>query len=109
MNFALDIAEHITAEIESIIADVCPEATGRAMYGGRVFEREAGQHASMVCGHFIYKKHVSLEFSQGARLNDSHGVLEGKGKFRRHVKLTSVEEIAQKSVSELLQQAFSLD
>ena len=108
MSFALDIAEQITREIETIIAEVCPGATGRAMYGGRVFACEPGKHASLVCGHFIYKQHVSLEFSNGARLTDPHGVLEGKGKHRRHVKLTSVDQVAEKSVRDLLQQAFSL-
>ncbi len=109
MSFVLEIAEQITRDIDAMVAELCPDAAGRAMYGGHVFKRKRGDHSSMVCGHFIYKQHVGLEFSQGYRLTDPDGVLEGKGKFRRHVKLTSVNDLKRKAVRDLLAQAFSLE
>lgn len=63
MSFVLTVAEPITREIDAIVEDVCPGAGRRPMYGGIVFERKAGNHKTMVCGHFVYKSHVSLEFS----------------------------------------------
>ncbi|MFZ2266819.1 MAG: DUF1801 domain-containing protein [Azonexus sp.] len=70
-------------------------------YGGLLFS--AGQP---FCGIFSYARHVSLEFGQGASLADPYGVLEGEGKFRRHIKLISIDDIAAKHVPSYLEQAF---
>ena len=78
------------------------------MYGGIVFETEPGTHGTLVCGHFIYKNHVSLEFGQGAQLSDPDKVLEGKGEYRRHIKLRGPQDIREKSVRSYIEQAFSL-
>ena len=107
MSFALTTAEIITREIDTIIEEICPGAGRRPMYGGVVFERESGNHQTMVCGHFIYKRHVSLEFTNGYLLEDPDGVLEGNGKYRRHIKLTESSEITEKSVRAMLEQAFN--
>lgn len=66
-------------------------------YGGLLF---SGPRP--FCGIFSYAKHVSLEFSEGASLPDPHGVLEGQGKFRRHIKLVSLEDIEAKRVKAYL-------
>lgn len=107
MSFALTTAEQITQELDEIIEEVCPGAGRRSMYGGIVFESVAGNPKTMVCGHFIYKNHVSLEFSNGYQLRDPEGVLEGKGKYRRHIKLTSQSDIGDKFVRSMIEQAFS--
>jgi hypothetical protein len=107
MTFALPTAEEITIEIDAIIADVCPSAGRRPMYGGIVFEREPGVHKTMVCGHFVYKNHVSLEFGDGYKFRDPESVLEGKGKYRQHIKMTSTGDIDAKSVRAMIEQAFS--
>ena len=70
-------------------------------YGGILF---AGGKA--FCGIFSYAKHISLEFSEGASLPDKHKVLEGEGKFRRHIKLLSIDDIAAKHVRDYLALAF---
>ncbi|MEM7433385.1 MAG: DUF1801 domain-containing protein [Pseudomonadota bacterium] len=106
MSFALSTAESITEAIDEIIRDVCPTAGSRPMYGGMIFERELGNHGTSVCGHFIYKQHVSLEFSNGAELKDPDSILEGKGKYRRHIKLRDLADIEEKNVREFLRQAF---
>ena len=77
------------------------------MYGGTIYELELGKHDTSVCGHFIYKQHVSLEFSNGYQLDDPDSILEGKGKFRRHIKLRELADIEEKSVRLFLQQAFN--
>ena len=83
-----------------------PTSAGRrGMYGGIVFEKEAGNHSTMVCGHFVYKKHVSLEFSKGYRLDDPDDVLEGNGKYRRHIKLYAPKDIETKLVRSMLRRA----
>ncbi|WP_270731803.1 DUF1801 domain-containing protein [Shimia sp. Alg240-R146] len=99
----MDTAE-IVAALEQMIAEVAPELHGRGMYGGQVLEREAGVAATLVGGYFVYKAHVSFEFSHGAGFADPHGYLEGKGKARRHVKLRDVGDVASKDVAGFLAQ-----
>ncbi|AKJ31930.1 DUF1801 domain-containing protein [Caldimonas brevitalea] len=50
-------------------------------------------------GVFAYKEHVSVEFSQGAKLDDRYGLLEGTGKGRRHLKLRSLSDISAKKLA----------
>lgn len=70
------------------IYSVVPKATERVMYGGFMFSGDA-----QFCGVFAYKEHVSIEFGRGCDLDDPHGVLEGGGKQRRHIKLFSMTDI----------------
>lgn len=77
--------------------------TEAVKYGGILFSTKAS-----FGGVFAYKQHVSLEFSLGAHLSDPHQVLEGAGKFRRHIKLTSIDDIAAKHVAEYIMQALHL-
>lgn len=75
--------------------------TEEVKYGGILFSA-----AKPFCGIFSYTKHVSLEFSEGAALPDPHGVLEGAGKGRRHIKLATVQDMVAKHVAEYLKHAF---
>lgn len=100
----MDAADIVDA-LERVITDAAPELHGRGMYGGQVLEREAGVAATLVGGYFVYKAHVSFEFSQGAQLNDPAGHLEGKGKARRHLKLRNFRDIESKDVAGFLAQA----
>lgn len=63
-------------------------------YGGLVF-MVANE---LVGGIFVYDKHMSVEFSQGAEFEDVNGILEGKGKFRRHVKIREFSDVKKKNV-----------
>ena len=71
--------------------------TEEVKYGGILFSAE-----KPFCGIFSYAKHVSLEFGAGASLPDKFKVLEGEGKLRRHIKLSSAQDIAEKHVGEYL-------
>ncbi|WP_230408255.1 DUF1801 domain-containing protein [Undibacterium baiyunense] len=70
-------------------------------YGGILFAVEQA-----FCGIFAYANHVSLEFGEGAGLPDQFGVLEGKGKFRRHIKLTTLADIKNKHVMHYIKLAY---
>lgn len=72
-------------------------------YGGILFSAPRP-----FCGLFSYARHVSLEFGAGASLPDIHGVLEGQGKFRRHIKLFSLEEVSAKQVKTYLHMALDV-
>ena len=104
----LEDARFIGNERFQLVQNLRKEALGldksiseEIKYGGILF---AG--GKPFCGIFSYAKHVSLEFSEGALLPDKHKVLEGEGKFRRHIKLFLQEDIAAKHVREYLVLAF---
>jgi hypothetical protein len=75
--------------------------TEEVKYGGILFS--AGKP---FCGIFSYANHVSLEFSAGASLLDTHKVLEGDGKLRRHIKLATAQDIERKHVGDYLALAY---
>lgn len=82
------------------IRAVAPEADERVMYGGFMFSDGA-----QFCGVFAYKEHASVEFSRGCDLVDDHGVLEGNGKLRRHIKLHSPADLEAKHLRDYVERA----
>ncbi len=102
------LAAEIETRITDMITRLCPEARGRTMYGGTMFEHEPGVAKTGFCGVFAYTNHVSLEFGRGVELDDVKGVLEGKGKGRRHIKLKSLDDLTGKAVESYLKQAVNL-
>lgn len=72
--------------------------TEEVKYGGILF---AAQGVSF-CGVFAYQGHVSVEFGQGARIDDPFGHLEGAGKGRRHLKLRSINDLVHKQLAQYL-------
>ncbi len=72
-------------------------------YGGLLYS-----YNEPFCGIFSYIGHVSMEFSKGAALSDKHHILEGSGKFRRHIKIRGADEIPSKYIREYVIQAFMM-
>ena len=70
-------------------------------YGGLVYFL----NDALISGIFVYQKHISIEFSDGANFSDSNGWLEGSGKFRRHLKIVNAQDIEGKQASEYIAQA----
>ena len=46
-----------------------------------------------------------MEFGHGAEMADPHGLLEGKGKGRRHLKLHTLEDVENKHLIDYLRLA----
>ena len=96
-----DLREHsfefhdMVLRIRSLLLETCPGLTEAVKYGGIVFLK----NEELVGGIFVYREHVSVEFSQGSSFPDPDAVLEGKGKYRRHIKLRGLEEIEAKHVA----------
>ncbi|MDZ7905351.1 MAG: DUF1801 domain-containing protein [Cypionkella sp.] len=103
-----DFQTTLTDWIIATVARHAPDAGHRSMYGGLVFERELGTPKTCVCGIYAYTEHISMEFTHGAQLADTMGVLEGGGKHRRHIKLRSMGDILAKDVEGYIARAFAL-
>jgi hypothetical protein len=54
-----------------------------------------------------FKAHVNVGFFRGAELPDLEGLLEGTGKYMRHVKLRPVDEIDAAALTKLIESAYT--
>ena len=91
----------IVKSLREIVFDHFPKATEKIMYGGIVFFLED----EMITGIFVSKNHVSQEFGRGYLMEDPSKHLEGKGKYRRHLKFRDLEDIERKQTSFYVKQA----
>ena len=55
----------------------------------------------------IFKAHVHVGFFRGAELADPNGLLEGTGKFMRHVKLRPQGEVNATALLKLVDAAYT--
>src|SRR5260370_18307329 len=62
-----------------------------------------------LCFYMVAKEHVVFGFMRGAMLRDPEKLLEGTGKYLRHVKLRSVAGVRQPGVRRLLDKATGLN
>jgi hypothetical protein len=99
------ISDAIYGAIKEIVEHIAPDVRFAPKYGGEVLAHDPDDDKKFVGGIFTYKDYASLEFSEGASFDDPDGRLEGKGKNRRHLKFTLVEDVAAKGAAGFLKQA----
>ncbi len=87
----------LVQEVRNLVLSAGADVSEEVKYGGILFSAD-----SAFSGVFSYAHHVSLVLSEGAKLSDPHGVLEGGGKHRRHIKLRAPADIADKHVREYI-------
>ena len=100
--------QSLASELEEFIQSVVSGSVPVKKYGGTLFTVQPPLNESQFCGVFIYKKHVQISFSNGAQLNDPKGMLQGAGKYRRHINFTSTDVIEKKYLAKLLNEAVLL-
>ena len=83
----------ILQKLREMVIQQFPEVGERMMYGGIMFSLEED-----FGGVFVYKKHISFEFGNGATMKDPKGLLEGSGKLRRHLKFSALSDTSDKDV-----------
>ena len=93
----------ILQKCREIVFAAGPETGERMMYGGIMFSIAGNDFG----GIFASKKHVSFEFNKGHELDDPNNFLEGSGKFRRHLKLKSVDNVHDKNVAFFVKQVMT--
>ena len=54
----------------------------------------------------VFKAHVNIGFFRGAKIADPDGLLEGTGKFIRHVKVRPEGDVDAKALSKLINAAY---
>ena len=91
----------ILHNLREIVFANFPKVNERIMYGGIMFSFDTEDFG----GLFVRKSHISFEFSKGFIMKDPNKLLEGSGKFRRHLKIKSKEEVRNKDVDFFVKQA----
>lgn len=93
---------NILQKLREIVFKVYPKTNERMMYGGIMFSLEED-----FGGIFASKNHISFEFINGFKMKDSKKLLEGTGKFRRHLKIKSLSDIKNKKVDFFVKQVIN--
>lgn len=88
----------IANNVRTRILQLADKVDEEVKYGGILYAAP-----KPFCGIFVYRQHVTVEFSHGAEIEDPHGLLEGKGKGRRHLKFHTLEDIENKHLMDYLQ------
>ena len=91
----------ILQKLREMVVAQYPKVSERIIYGGIMFTLEGSDFG----GLFASKKHVSFEFSQGNTFRDPKKLLEGSGKYRRHLKITSLGDVNGKEAVYFIKQA----
>jgi Domain of unknown function (DU1801). len=55
----------------------------------------------------VFKAHVNVGFFRGAEIADPPGMLEGNGKFMRHVKLRPEHDVEAAALRKLIETAYT--
>lgn len=90
--------------VRSLFLSANKECAEEIKYGGLVFNLSN----VLIGGVFPYREHVSIEFSEGVAFHDPGGLLEGKGKKRRHLKIRGKSDISAKNTEAFVAMATSL-
>lgn len=90
----------VVQQVRQVVEEVSGEVSETVKYGGIIFSR-----VTPFCGVYAYTGHVSVEFGQGYLFDDRHHVLEGSGKYRRHIKLFAVSDVHEKHLVDYVRQA----
>ncbi len=98
----------IAEMLERFILDTIKGATKVEKYGGSLFTLKPDEKEGQFCGVFIYKKHAQVSLSKGALLEDTNNILQGSGKFRRHINYRTLESVDLDILKKLLVQAAAL-
>lgn len=91
--------------IDSFVMKAVPKSTKVPKYGGTLYTLKPDEKEGQFCGVFPYKTHVQLSFSKGASLDDPDGLLEGGGKFRRHLNFNRIDDVDGKVIRRFCKEA----
>ena len=99
--------DEIISALKDIVREINPDALFVPKYGGEIIELIPNNEKSRIGGIFTYSEHVTLEFSQGFRMDLGPRFLEGNGKYRRHIKFRTLYEVKNKYAAKYIQNAIS--
>ncbi|TWT80519.1 hypothetical protein CA13_19640 [Planctomycetes bacterium CA13] len=100
--------QNLVELLDSLVMAAVPKSNKVAKYGGTLYTLKPEEKEGQFCGVFPYKAHVQLSFAQGTSLDDPDGLLEGGGKFRRHLTYKILDDVDAKVVKRFVKAASKL-
>lgn len=100
--------DNIVALLHETILGLSDEIRHLQKYGGTLYTERPNEKEGQFCGVFVFANHVHLAFAQGAQLPDPDQILQGKGKYRRHINFEAIDDLDQKQVEDYLRVALEL-
>jgi len=101
-EFASPELANIVSSLRKIVLEIASQCEEKIMYGGIVYISDR-----MFCGIFLRKKYVTVEFDRGYKMNNTQKHLEGSGKYRRHLKIYTNEDIERKMAKHYILESFN--
>ena len=96
--------KELESQLKKIIETTFPKLeSGKKVWWMALPNRGCQGAFFVVC--FVYKTHVTIEFATGYLLSDPKNILEGTGKFRRHLKFKKEKDIPKTYLVKLLKEA----
>jgi len=102
----------LALELREFVLEVAPEAAECVAYNSLCYYipgRPYGVIGGNVCGIGVRGDHVELGFIHGAFLPDPEGLLEGKGKAKRHLVIRTRKDFRRGAVKRLIRAAVAHD
>ena len=93
--------QHVIRALRKFVKGVAPQLQESVKWGNGCWVK-GDEPVSYV---YSAMDHVQFGFFRGAALDDPTGLLEGKGKFVRHIKLCKSADIDERAFSALRRQA----
>ena len=90
--------------LRKFVKRVAPQLEESVKWGNGCWVREKAPVAYV----FSAKDHVQFGFFRGSALKDPKGLLQGEGKYVRHLKLTKRSDLDESAFGALLRQALAL-
>ena len=106
-----DPLREIVLELRNIIHSAVPDAEEVIRWGGLSYFHagRGGLVSAGICQVGIHADHIRLAFIHGAFLPDPKGLLQGDGKAKRYVSITSYNDAPWSDLEELLVKSSAFD
>ena len=101
----------IVIEIRNLVAEITPQAT-EVMHsrGMSYFDAARGGTVSAgICQIILHRDHIRLAFIHGAFLSDPWGLLDGKTKAKRYIRISSYEDAPWEYLREMIKESTHFD
>lgn len=94
----------VLQRLRKLVAKHAPRLAEQVKWGSLCFVGKG-----VVCYAHALEEHLDFGFFQGALLDDPQSLLQGKGKFLRHVKVRKPADVKEAQLAPFLKQALALD
>ena len=98
--------QEIVQQLRVFITQRYPELLEALKWHVPVYSLNGTSH---LLGIQAFKRHVNLDFFQGAKLYDPSGLLKGSGKLVRHVTFRTVDDIKISKIQILIDQTIAIE